>query len=124
MHIFEKSKSVQNKIVLGAIKRKKMLLDREINEAKLIVQFFNLTGPEKYWKSSMKKGLSWKCCFWKMFDVSFVNKNGHFNNKSPSIFFSTEGPFNVDKIGVGQKMAKFCPRKASQILVGDLNQLT
>ena len=62
-----------------------MLLDREINEAKLIVQFFNLTGPEKYWKSSMKKGLSWKCCFWKMFDVSFVNKNGHFNNKSPNI---------------------------------------
>ena len=68
-----------------------MLLDREINEAKLIVQFFNLTGPEKYWKSSMKKGLSWKCCFWKMFDVSFVNKNGHFNNKSPSIFFFDRG---------------------------------
>ena len=57
MHIFEKSKSVQNKIVLGAIKIKKMMLDREINEAKhllklVIVQFFswfpNLTGPEKY----------------------------------------------------------------------------
>ena len=38
MHIFEKSKSVQNKIVLGAIKRKKMLLDREINEAKHLLK--------------------------------------------------------------------------------------
>ena len=48
---------MQNKIVLGAIKIKKMMLDREINEAKhllklVIVQFFswfpNLTDPEKY----------------------------------------------------------------------------